>query len=143
MADARSGSHHSLLDLALLQTSRGATAQGCGTRTGLTTTKVPSSAEVGDPDPIRQRSSNPAQMRSSQAETCFRRTVGDGLKMSVAGRCCRKSRKLSGSENLAKISFSLSPPQQAFVGHVRRSEIALASFDVVPHVATRGTHQRR
>src|ERR1700682_838156 len=86
MADARSGSHHSLLYLALLQTSRGATAQGCGTRAGLTTTKVPSSAEAGDPDPIRQRSSNPAQMRSSQAETCFRRTVGDGLKMSVADR---------------------------------------------------------
>src|SRR6202171_6612695 len=85
MADARSGSHHSLLYLALLQTSRGATAQGCGTRAGLTTTKVPSSAELGDPDPIRQRSSNPAQMRSSQAETCFRRTVGDGLKMSVNG----------------------------------------------------------
>src|SRR3981189_3799410 len=91
MADARSGSHHSLLDLALLKTSRGATAQGCGTRAGLTTTKVPSSAEVGDPDPIRQRSSNPAQMRSSQAETCFRRTVGDGLKMSVAGPGCVKT----------------------------------------------------
>src|ERR1700682_5313854 len=89
MADARSGSHHSLLDLALLQTSRGATAQGCGTRAGLTTTKVPSSAEVGDPDPIRQRSSNPAQMRSSQAETSFRRTVGDGLKMSVAAQSRR------------------------------------------------------
>src|SRR3981189_3706936 len=86
MADARSGSHHSLLDLALLQTSRGATAQGCGTRAGLTTTKVPSSAEVGDPDPIRQRSSNPAQTRASQAETCCRRAVGDGLKMSVAGQ---------------------------------------------------------
>src|SRR3977135_1451462 len=86
MADARSGSHHSLLDLALLQTSRGATAQGCGTRAGLTTTKVPSSAEVGDPDPIRQRSSNPAQMRPSQAETSSRPTVGDGLKMAVAGQ---------------------------------------------------------
>src|SRR3982074_3989652 len=97
MADARSGSHHSLLDLALLQTSRGATAQGCGTRAGLTTTKVPSPAEVGDPK--RQRSSNPAQMRSSQAETCFRRTVGDGLKMSVAGVRRAKAALSSGCKS--------------------------------------------
>src|ERR1700730_4404058 len=30
--------------------------------------------------------------------------------ISEMGRCCRKSPKLSGSENLAKISFLLSPP---------------------------------
>src|SRR5260370_41888303 len=40
MVDARSGSHRSVVDLALLQTSRGATAHGCGTRTGLTTTRA-------------------------------------------------------------------------------------------------------
>ena len=44
--------------------------------------------------------------------------------ISEMGRCCRKSPKLSGSENLAKISFLLSPPPQATVGHVRRSAIA-------------------
>jgi len=45
--------------------------------------RLPSSADVGDPDP---ESSNSALPKSSQAETCFRRTIGDdGLKMSASG----------------------------------------------------------
>jgi hypothetical protein len=50
---------------------------------------------------------------------------------------------LSGSENLAKVGVSLFPSLQAAVGQVRGPTIAFVRIDVVPHIAARGTHQRR
>jgi hypothetical protein len=59
------------------------------------------------------------------------------VRMSESGRYC-----WSGSKNLATVNSLLSLPLKASVGHVRKSLLAFARIDVVPHVAECRTHQR-
>jgi hypothetical protein len=60
----------------------------------------------------------------------------------VLADAVEKGRKLSGSKILANVSFYLSLPLEASVGHVRKSLVAFARIDVVPHVAECRTPQR-
>src|SRR5262249_49780017 len=64
------------------------------------------------------------------------------LTMSESGRCCRKSRKLNSSQNLAKVGFQLPPLLQASPGRIRSSVVAFLRFDVPPHIGGRGMHRR-
>jgi hypothetical protein len=77
---------------------------------------------------------------------CLHRAAPDiqsPSRYSGSDRCCRKSRKLSRFQNLAKDAFQLPPLLQAPVRRVRSLAVAFPWFDVVPHIGTRGTRQRR
>src|SRR5215470_6892479 len=86
------------------------------------------------------------QVRHLSSHGECRRKSGRGAeekKTYANGRCCRKSRKLSSSRNLAKDSVCLPPPLQASVRRVRSSVVAFLRFDVVQHIGAHDLHRRR